>query len=94
MSPTRTQPTGPRMGNVADLERQRGAGDRQGGRVLLLIGGDDGGDQLDIVAEVLGEERSHRPVDHPAGDDGRLAGPPLTAGEAARDWPAAYSFSS
>ena len=75
----------PGMRDVADLQGERGPGHRQGGGVLLLVGRDHGGDQLDVVAEVLGEERPHRAVDHPAGEDGRLAGTALTAGEAARD---------
>jgi hypothetical protein len=73
------------MGDVADLQGQRGAGDGERRRILLLIRGDDGGDELDVVAEVLREERPHRPVDHPAGENGRLGGPALTARKAAGD---------
>jgi hypothetical protein len=75
----------PCMGDVADLQGQRGAGDGKRRRVLLLVRGDDGGDELDVVAEVLREKRPHRPVDHAAGENGRLGRPALTARKAAGD---------
>ena len=75
----------PRVGNAADLQRDRRTGHGQGGRVLLLIGAEHGGDDLDVVAEVLGKQRSHGPVDHPAGQDRGLGGPAFAPRKRPRD---------
>ncbi len=71
--------------NPADLQRTRGAGDGQRGWILLLVAAQHGRDDLHVVAEVLGEERPHRTVDHPARDRRGLARPPLAARERSRD---------
>jgi hypothetical protein len=44
-------------------------------------------DQLRLARPTLGEERPQRPVDHPGGEGGLLAGAPLAAEEAAGDLP-------
>ena len=45
-------------GDVGDAERGRGAADGEGVRVVLLIGREDRGHHLHVVAEALGEERA------------------------------------
>ena len=85
--PTRTQRDRAAVRDAADLQRARGAGDRERRRVLLLVGAEHRRDDLHVVAEVLGEERPHRAVDHPARDDRGLARPALAAGERPGDAP-------
>ena len=75
----------PTVRDAADLQRARRTGHRERRGVLLLIGAQHRGDDLDIVAEVLGEERSHGAVDHAAGENGVLARPALAAGERPRN---------
>ena len=68
-------------------EHQRGGGGVDGQHVVgvLLVGADDGGDDVDLVAEALGERGAQRAVDQAAGEDGLVGGPALTAEERAGD---------
>ncbi len=50
-----------------------------------LVGAEDGADDVDLVAEALGERRPERPVDEPAGEDRLIGRPALPAEERARD---------
>ena len=51
------------------------------------VGAHDRRDDLDLVAEALGEARPQRPVGEPAGEDGGLARATLTTEDAAGDLP-------
>ena len=73
--------------DAADLQRARRAGDRESCRVLLLVGAQHRCDDLHVIAKVLGEERPHGTVDHPARDGRGLARPPLASRERSRDAP-------
>ena len=78
----------------ADRAVERDAADHQGrGRGVdgqdvvgvLLVGADDGDDDLGLVAEAVSEAGAQRPVGEAAGQDGVLGGPPLPAEERAGD---------
>ena len=71
--------------DAAQHQRSRGGVDRQHVVRVLLVGADDGDDDLGLVAEAVGERRAQRPVDEPAGQDGLLAGTALPAEEGAGD---------
>ena len=60
----RTQERNPRHAH-----RRRRAVHRQDAGIVLLVRGDRERDQLDLVAEALGEERPERAVDEPGGQD-------------------------
>nr|BFE68574.1 hypothetical protein GCM10020092_018750 [Actinoplanes digitatis] len=68
-----------------ELGRHRGAvhGDDIVG--VLRVEREDGLDDLDLVAQALGERRAQRPVDQAAGEDRVLAGAALAAEERAGD---------
>ena len=73
------------------LERQpgghqgcRGAHDRDDVRLVDLVGGEDGGDNLNLVAEPVGERRADRTVNHPSSKGGLLTRARLTLDETAR----------
>ena len=72
-------------GDVADGQRRRGAVDREDGGVVLLVHAEHGGDHLHVVAEAARKKRADGSVGEPAGQDGLLGRPSLTADEAARD---------
>ena len=71
--------------DAADHQRRRRGVDRQHVVGVLLVGADDGGDDLRLVAEAVGERRAQRAVGEPAGEDGVLGGTALTAEERAGD---------
>ncbi len=84
----------PREAHRADraVERDARHGERGGGAVdrqhvvrVDQVGAHDRGDDLDLVAEALGEARPQRTVGEPTGEDGGLAGPTLTPEDAAGD---------
>src|SRR6266542_2734247 len=75
----------PAEGDAGELHRGGGAVDGADVGVALHVGGQDGGDHVDLVAHALGERGPQRPVDQAGGEDGRLRRPPLTAEEAAGD---------
>ena len=50
-------------GDAGEDQRGRGADDREDVGVVLAVGGDRPGLDLDLVAEPFGEERADRPVD-------------------------------
>ena len=52
-----------------------------------LVGAEDGPDDVDLVAEALGEGRAQRPVDEAAGEDGLVRGLALPPEERAGDLP-------
>ena len=75
----------PLEGDRRDRQRRRGADDGHDGRVGLLVNREDGGDHLDVVTEILGEERPDRPVDQAAVQDRLLAGAALPPDESTGD---------
>src|SRR4029077_10062375 len=68
-----------------DRERQRGAVDGHGGGIRILVDREHRRHHLDVVAEVFGKERTDRPIDQAAIEDGLLARTSFTADESARD---------
>ena len=66
-------------------ERGRGADDAEHVGVVLLVGGEHGDDDLDVVAVALGEERADRPVGQARGEDRVLGGAAFALDEAAGD---------
>src|SRR5690606_31324421 len=71
--------------HVGDAQRRRGADGGQGTGGVDLVGRQYGRDDLDLVAELLVEQRPDLPVDE-AGVERRLsAGPTLAAHERAGD---------
>ena len=71
--------------DAADHQRGRGGVDRQHVVGVLLVGADHSGDDLGLVAEVLGERRAQRPVGQAAGEDGVLGGATFTTEERTGD---------
>ena len=72
-------------GDVANAEGRAGAdGDERVG-LVLAVGGEGGGDDLDLVAEALGEERAQAAVGQAHGEDAIGGGAPFATGEAAGD---------
>ena len=69
----------------ADHQGGRGGVDRQHVIGLLVIGAEDVGDDLRLVAEALGERRTQRPVGEAAGQDGVLGRTALPTEERAGD---------
>ena len=66
---------------------QGGAGADRDERIGLVfaVGGEGGRDDLDFVAEALGEERAQRAVREAHGEDAIVAGAAFAAGEATGD---------
>ena len=81
----RTAPIGPSNGMPADHQRRRGGVDRQHVVRVLLVGAEDGRDDLGLVAEAVGERRAQRAVGEAAGEDGVLGRTAFTAEERAGD---------
>ncbi|KAF5049425.1 hypothetical protein DSECCO2_439870 [anaerobic digester metagenome] len=54
-------------GDVGDVQGRGRADHGQDVGVALLVRGDDGGDDLDLIGAALGEERTDGPVDEPGG---------------------------
>ena len=79
------RPDRTRERDAGQRHRARGADHREHVRVVVGVRGDDQVDDLDLVAEALGEERTQRPVDEPAGQRLLLVGPALALEEAAGD---------
>ena len=80
--------TGPDRAEERDLaDRQRGGrGDgAEDVRVVLLVGGEDGEDDLDVVLVAFREERPDGPVRQASRQDGGLRGPRFALDEAAGD---------
>ena len=71
--------------DARDHERRGRAVDRRDVVRVLEVGAEDGGDDLDLVAEVARERRAQRTVGEPAGQDRLLARPTFTAEERAGD---------
>ena len=74
--------------DVGDHQRGGGAVHGQDVRIELLVGGEDGGDQLGLAGVAVRKERPQRPVDQPAGEHLFLArpadlAPEIAAGDAA-----------
>ncbi len=70
-----------------DHQRRRRPVDREDVVGDDLIGGEDGGDDLDLVLVALRPERPDGTVDHPGGEDGALGRPALPLEETAGDLP-------
>ena len=71
--------------DAGELRRHRCRVDRDDVVEVLRVERHDRLDDLDLVAQALGERRAQRPVDQPAGEDGVLAGTSLTTEERAGD---------
>ena len=78
----------------ADGALERDARQAQGGRGAVdghhvvgvdQVGAEDGADDVDLVAEAVGEARAQRAVDQATGEDGLVAGLALTTEERAGD---------
>ena len=65
--PTRTQPMGPWNGIWDTVRAAEAPDDRQDVRVVLLVGGQHRGDDLDVLVVPVGKQRTDRPVDQPGG---------------------------
>ena len=74
-------------GDARHHERRRGGVDGQDVVGVLPVDADDRDDDLGLVAVAVGEARPQRAVDEPAGEDGQVGRPALTAEEAAGDAP-------
>ncbi len=61
-------------GNIRDGEGNGGAHHCGDFRRAVLVRRHDGADDRHVVAHILWEQRADRPVNHPAGEDGLLAG--------------------
>ena len=83
--PTRTAGQRPVPRHRRQAERGRGRHDAEHVGVVLLVGGEHGDEDLDLVLEALGEERPDRAVDQPAGQDLLVRGPALALEEPARE---------
>ncbi len=75
----------PVPGHVADRQRGRGPDRSQRARIGLLVGREHRADDLDLVAELLGEQRTDLPVGDAGVQRGLLAGTALAAEERAGD---------
>jgi hypothetical protein len=71
--------------DVRDVERGRGADDRERVGVVLHVRREQQADHLRLARVALGEERPQRPVDHAGGQDLLLVRPALALEEAAGD---------
>ena len=65
------------------MQRRRRAHDRDDVGLVDLVGREDRRDDLDLVAEAVGERRADRAVDHASGERGLLARTRLALDEAA-----------
>ena len=72
-------------GDAREHQRRRGRVDGQHVVRVDLVGAEDGADDVDLVAEALGERRPQRAVDEPAGQDGLVRALALPAEERAGD---------
>ena len=72
-------------GDARDHERRRGGVDREHVVRVHLVGAEDRADDVDLVAEALGERRAQRPVDEAGGQDRLVGRPALPAEERAGD---------
>ncbi len=72
-------------GDVGQGEGGGGSRDHQDVGVVLLVGGEDGADDLGLVAHALGEEGPQGPIGEAAGEYGLAGGPALAPEEAAGD---------
>ena len=77
----RTAPMGPSNGMPGEHEGGAGGVDGQHVVGVLLVGAEDGDDDLGLVAVALGEAGAQRAVDQPGGQDGRVGRPALPAEE-------------
>ena len=68
-------------------EAERGAGgdDAEDVGIVLLVGGEDGDEDLDLVLEALGEQRADRAVDQAAGQDFLVRRPAFALEKSARN---------
>ncbi len=71
--------------DTGDRERGRRAVDRRDVVRVLEVDTENGGDDLHLVAEVVGERRPQRAVRQARGEDRVLAGPAFTPEERAGD---------
>ena len=71
--------------DARDGQRGRRAVDRRDVVRVLEVDTEDGGDDLDLVAEVGRERRAQRPVGEPTGEDRELAGATFTPEERTGD---------
>ena len=76
---------GPSKGMPESISAADGGVDGQHVVRVHLVGAEDGADDVDLVAEALGERRAQRAVDQPAGQDGLVRALALPAEERAGD---------
>ena len=82
----RVRLAGARLQRLGDaVAVARGAVDGHGGRIGILVNGKHRRNHLDVITEILGEERADRPVDQAAVENRLLAGTSLAADEPARN---------
>ncbi len=72
-------------GQPGDLRRRRGGIDRKHVVEIVGVEREDRDNDLDLVAQAIGERRAQGPVDESAREDGVFSGTPLTAEERAGD---------
>ncbi len=72
-------------GDIRDGQGRRCADDGRDIQIVLAIGRQGGDDDLNVIAIVLGKERSQGTVDQAHGEDSCFAGAPFPAEKAARD---------
>jgi hypothetical protein len=70
-------------GNVRQSQGASSGVDADHVRIVFLVGGEDQGDDLGLIAEAIGEERADGAIDLAAGEDFFFAGPAFTLDEAA-----------
>jgi hypothetical protein len=75
-------------GDVGDRQRAGGAVQGRHVRIVLGVGREHERDHLRLVAETFREQRPHRTIDQPGGDDLFFARPALPLDESAGDAPA------
>ncbi len=83
MRPSRIAPTGPKNGTRASSSAAEAPIIDEHVGIVLAVGRDRAGLDLDLVAVPLGKERPDRPVDQPRREDFLGGRPPLALDEAA-----------
>src|SRR5699024_8523852 len=71
--------------DIRNRNRDGRAEQRSDLRGIVRIVLEDGADNRDVIAQILGEQRAHRAVDLAGSQDGALGRAALTAQERARD---------
>ena len=83
---------GPAEGDAGDGQSGSGADHGDHIRILVLVGGHHGADDLHFIHKALRKERTDRPVDEPARERFLFRGTALAAEEPTRDFPRGVGF--